>query len=261
MISIPRSRWTIILAATIVSSLVLAACDGLGTESVTVPEDATATVEVIGGTASPTAAPPTAAPTPAPTPAPLPTNTPAATPPPLPTPAPSPTPTPSPAPVPTPEPTPTSEPAPAPVVVPVLALVIADVLNVRDQPGLEVGEVQYVVRENDEIEVTGAVVVLADGAWRETADGNWAAELWLGRGAFADVEHAGVAVVIPSDGVNVRDVPNADESTVQYVAGGNTEVSLTGVLQVVDGVLWRELADGNWVQSRYLQIEPEAAPA
>ena len=134
-------------------------------------------------------------------------------------------------------------------------------LNVRDQPGSGVGEVQYVVREDDEIEFTGAVVVLADGAWRETADGNWVSEQWLGRGAFADVEHAGVAVVIPPDGLNVRDVPNPDESTIQYVAVGNSEVTLTGALQVVDGVLWRELDDGNWVQSRYLQIGPEAAPA
>ena len=258
MISILRSRWTIILAAAVASSLILAACDGPGTESETVP-DATATVEIIRGTASPTAAPSTATPTPPP--APRPTNTPAATPPPLPTPAPSPTPTPSPPPTPAPTPAPTPEPAPTPVAVPVLALVIADVLNVRDQPGSGVGEVQYVVREDDEIEFTGAVVVLADGAWRETADGNWVSEQWLGRGAFADVEHAGVAVVIPPDGLNVRDVPNPDESTIQYVAVGNSEVTLTGALQVVDGVLWRELDDGNWVQSRYLQIGPEAAPA
>ena len=205
MISILRSRWTIILAAAVASSLILAACDGPGTESETVP-DATATVEIIGATASPTAAPTTAAPTPAPTPAPLPTNTPTAAPLLVPTPAPSPTPTPSPPPTPAPTPEPTPE--PTPVAVPVLALVIADVLNVRDQPGTGVGEVQYVVREDDEIEFTGAVVVLADGAWRETADGNWVSEEWLGRGAFADVERAGVAVVIPPDGVNVRDVPN-----------------------------------------------------
>lgn len=253
MISIPRLRWTIILAVAAVGVLALAACDAPGTDSGSEP-DPTATVVVIGGATSPTPEAPTATPPPAPSP----TDTPA----PTPTPAPSPTPIPAPSPTPTPEPTPTPtpaatpEPEPTPVVVPVLALVIADVLNVRNQPGVEGSEVEYVVRENDEIEVTGVVVNLADGAWRETADGNWVSEQWLGRGAFADVEHAGVAIVIPADGLNVRDVPNAETSTVQYAAFGDTEVILTGVMEVVDGVVWRELDDGNWVQARYLQIEP-----
>ncbi len=253
MISISRSRWTIILAVACVGVFALAACDPPGTESTSAPE-ATATVVVIGETTPPTpvatVAPPTPAPSPTDTPAPTPTLAPS----PTPIPAPSPTPTPNPTPTATPAATP--EPEPTPVVVPVLALVIADVLNVRNQPGLEGSEVEYVIRENDEIEVTGVVVTLADGAWRETADGNWVSEEWLGRGAFADVEHAGVAVVIPADGVNVRDVPSAETSTVQYVAYGNSEVTLTGVLEVADGVVWRELDDGNWVQARYLQIAP-----
>ena len=257
MISTSHWRWTIILAVALVGVFALAACDPPGTESTSAPE-ATATVVVIGGTTSPTPAATTEAPTPPPTAAASPTDTPAPTPTlapsPTPIPAPSPTPTPDPTPIPTPAATP--EPEPTPVVVPVLALVIADVLNVRDQPGLEGSEVAYVVRENDEIEVTGVVVDLADGAWRETADGNWVSEEWLGRGAFADVEHAGVAVVIPADGVNVRDVPDAETSTVQYVAYGNSEVTLTGVIEVADGVVWRELDDGNWVQARYLQIAP-----
>ena len=253
MMSIPRLRWTIILAVAVVGVLVLAACDAPGTDSGSEP-DPTATVVVIGGATSPTPEATTAAATPPPTPAPIPTDTPAPTATPTPTPAPSPTPTPDPTPTPTPAATP--EPEPTPVVVPVLALVIADVLNVRNQPGVEGSEVEYVVRENDEIEVTGVVTASADGAWRETADGNWVSEQWLGRGAFADVEHAGVALVIPADGLNVRDVPDAETSTVQYVAFGDTEVTLTGVMEVVDGVVWRELDDGNWVQARYLQIAP-----
>ena len=253
MMSIPRLRWTIILAVAVVGVLVLAACDAPGTDSGSEP-DPTATVVVIGGATTPTPEATTAAPTPEPTPEPIPTNTPVPIATPTPTPAPSPTPTPEPAPTPTPAATP--EPEPTPVVVPVLALVIADVLNVRNQAGVEGSEVEYVVRENDEIEVTGVVVNLADGAWRETADGNWVSETWLGRGAFADVEHAGVAVVIPADGLNVRDVPDAETSTVQYVAYGDSEVTLTRVIEVVDGIVWRELDDGYWVQARYLQIEP-----
>jgi len=253
VISISRLRWTIILTVAFVAVIALAACDPPGTESTSAPE-ATATVVVIGGETSPTPAATVAAPTPPP--APSPTDTPA----PTPTLAPSPTPIPAPSPTPTPDPTPTPTPAatpePTPVVVPVLALVIADVLNVRNQPGLEGSEVEYVVRENDEIEISGVVVTLADGAWRETADGNWVSEEWLGRGAFADVEHAGAAVVIPADGLNVRDVPNAETSTVQYVAYGDSEVTLTGVIEVTNGILWRELDDGNWVQARYLQIAP-----
>lgn len=257
MISISRLRWTIILAVALVGVFALAACDPPGTESTSAPE-ATATVVVIGGETSPTPAATVAAPTPPPTPAPSPTDTPAPTPTlaPSPTPIPAPSPTPTPDPTPTPTPAATPEPEPTPVVVPVLALVIADVLNVRNQPGLEGSEVEYVVRENDEIEVTGVVVNLADGAWRETADGNWVSEDWLGRGAFADVEHAGAAVVIPADGLNVRDVPDPETSTVQYVAYGDSEVTLTGALAVVDGAVWRELDDGNWVQARYLQIAP-----
>jgi len=251
--TIPRLRWTIILAVAVVGVLVLAACDAPGTDSGSEP-DPTATVVVIGGATSPTPEATTAAATPPPTPAPIPTDTPAPTATPTPTLAPSPTPTPDPTPTPTPAATP--EPEPTPVVVPVLALVIADVLNVRNQPGVEGSEVEYVVRENDEIEFTGVVTTLADGAWRETADGNWVSEQWLGRGAFADVEHAGVALVIPADGLNVRDVPDAETSTVQYVAFGDTEVTLTGAIEVVDGAVWRELDDGNWVQARYLQIEP-----
>ena len=75
------------------------------------------------------------------------------------------------------------------------------------------------------------------------------------RGPFADVIHSGPATIIPADGLNVRDVPDLGESTVQYVAAGASEVLLTGTSKVIGGMVWRELDDGNWVQGRYLQIE------
>ena len=71
---------------------------------------------------------------------------------------------------------------------------------------------------------------------------------------------ATTAVVVPSDGLNVRDVPNTETSTVQYVAPGGTELALTGVIEVIDGIEWREVEDGNWVQAQYLEIGVRAAP-
>ena len=264
MASIPRLTFLVIMAALLTASLALAACDA-GEEGTTTP-DSTPTVVVIGGTASPTAEATTEAPTAAPTTeaptteaptAEAPTAAPTSTLPPAPTPEatsdPSPTLTPEPSPTPTPEPTPAT--------VPVLAVVIAVQLNVRDQPSVETGAIQETLQEGAEIELTGEVAESADGAWRETADGNWVAEVWLGRGAFADVAHTGPATVIPVDGLNVRDVPNVDESTVQYVAPGTSEVILTGATEVVGRIVWRELDDGNWVQGHYLQIDVEEAPA
>ena len=68
------------------------------------------------------------------------------------------------------------------------------------------------------------------------------------------------AVVVPSDGLNVRAAPNTDTGAVQYVAPGGTELALSGVIQVIDGIEWREVADGNWVQAQYLEIGVRAAP-
>ena len=68
------------------------------------------------------------------------------------------------------------------------------------------------------------------------------------------------AVVIPVEGLNVRDAPNTETSTVQYVAGGGSELALTGVKKTIDGAEWWEVDDGNWVQSQYLELGVKAAP-
>ncbi len=72
---------------------------------------------------------------------------------------------------------------------------------------------------------------------------------------------ATIAVVVPNDGLNVREAPNTATGTVQYVAPGGTELALTGVVEVIDGIEWREVTDGNWVQAQYLEIGVRAAPA
>ena len=59
-------------------------------------------------------------------------------------------------------------------------------------------------------------------------------------------------VVIPAEGLNVRDEPNLETSVVEYVAGGGTELALTGVKEEDDeGNIWRQVEDGNWVPSPY----------
>ena len=68
------------------------------------------------------------------------------------------------------------------------------------------------------------------------------------------------AVVIPVEGLNVRDATNTETSTVQYVAGGGSELALTGVKKTIDGAEWWEVDDGNWVQGQYLEIGVKAAP-
>ena len=68
------------------------------------------------------------------------------------------------------------------------------------------------------------------------------------------------AVVIPVEGLNVRDAPNTETSTVQYVAGGGSELALTGVKKTIDGAEWWEVDDGNWVQSQHLELGVKAAP-
>ena len=68
------------------------------------------------------------------------------------------------------------------------------------------------------------------------------------------------AVVLPADGLNVRDKPNTTDSTVQYVAPGGSQLDLTGVVQEIEGLDWYEVEDGNWVQGRFLDIDAAAAP-
>lgn len=72
---------------------------------------------------------------------------------------------------------------------------------------------------------------------------------------------ATTAVVVPSDGLNVRAAPSTETGAIQYVAPGGTELALTGVIEVIDGIEWREVEDGNWVQAQYLEIGVRAAPA
>lgn len=72
-----------------------------------------------------------------------------------------------------------------------------------------------------------------------------------------------VGVVLPQVGLNVRDVPSVDDGVVQYVALQDEELELTGETTETDGIVWHELADGNWVQGQYLdisEIAPEAMP-
>ena len=74
----------------------------------------------------------------------------------------------------------------------------------------------------------------------------------------------GSAVVIPAEGLNVRDVASVTESTVQYVALGGTQIELTGTTQEIDGIIWYEVEDGNWAQGRgpdfeYLEIGATSA--
>ena len=67
-------------------------------------------------------------------------------------------------------------------------------------------------------------------------------------------------VVIPAEGLNIRDEPNTETSVIEYVAGGGTELALTGVSKEIDGVKWWEVEDGNWTQGQYLELGVKAAP-
>ncbi|MDE2991774.1 MAG: PPC domain-containing protein [Chloroflexota bacterium] len=67
------------------------------------------------------------------------------------------------------------------------------------------------------------------------------------------VEEALTATVVPETGLSVRVEPDAG-AEVAYVAPAGSALTLTRVTVVVDGVTWWELADGNWVQGRYLQF-------
>ncbi len=57
----------------------------------------------------------------------------------------------------------------------------------------------------------------------------------------------------------MRDAPSVDEGTVQYVALQGEELEVSDEISESDGVVWRRLADGNWVQVQYLEIS-ETAP-
>ena len=67
-------------------------------------------------------------------------------------------------------------------------------------------------------------------------------------------------VVIPAEGLNVRDQPNTETGVIQYVVGGGTELALTGVSKELEGIKWWEVEEGNWVQGQYLELGVKAAP-
>jgi len=70
-----------------------------------------------------------------------------------------------------------------------------------------------------------------------------------------------IGVVLPEVGLNVRDAPSVDEGAVQYVALQDEELELTGETTEADGILWYQLADGNWVQGQYLEISERTSEA
>lgn len=67
-----------------------------------------------------------------------------------------------------------------------------------------------------------------------------------------------VGAVIPQVGLNVRDAPSVVDGAVQYVALQGEELELTDEISEIDGIVWRQLADGNWVQAQYLEISEAA---
>ena len=153
--------------------------------------------------------------------------------------------------------------------VPATAVVIpSDGLNVRDQPNTTTSAVQYVAFGGTQINLTGIVEDIDGIRWYELDDGNWVQGQYLELGVTAAAAPAApastsvnTAVVIPSDGLNVRDQPNTTTSTVQYVALGGSQLSLTGVVDEIGGIRWYELDDGNWVQGQFLELGSTAAAA
>jgi len=150
----------------------------------------------------------------------------------------------------------------------------SDGLNVRDQPNTATSTVQYVARAGSQLNLTGVFEDIDGIRWHEVEDGNWVQSQYLELGATAapaaDPPPTGTGtgaggaltgVVIPSDGLNVRNEPNTITSEVQYVALGGEQLDLTGVVQEINGIRWHELEDGNWVQGQYLELGATAAPA
>lgn len=156
----------------------------------------------------------------------------------------------------------------------------SDGLNVRDQPNTATSTVQYVARAGSQLNLTGVFEDIDGIRWHEVEDGNWVQSQYLELGAtaapVADAPATGTGtgtggaltgVVIPDDGLNVRNEPNTTTSTVQYVAAGGQQLNLTGEVQEINGIRWHELEDGNWVQGQYLELggtasaTPAATPA
>ena len=251
---------------------------------------------ILGGVAACGESEPEATPTPAPTPAaivtaPVMSPSPA----PIPTPAPEPTPTATPAPTPTPAAQPAPQPvtprpadaAPPPAATPeptepptavtdepaptVFGVVLPQVgLNVRDNPSVDEGTVQYVALQGEELELTDVITEVDGVVWRQLADGNWVQVQYLeiseaapevmaeptAEPTPADTTTQTIGVVIPEIGLNVRDAPSVAEGAVQYVALQGEELVLTGQIVEAEDAVWYELEDGNWVQGQYLEFNP-----
>lgn len=158
-------------------------------------------------------------------------------------------------------------------------VVPSDGLNVRAAPSTETGAIQYVAPGGTELALTGVIEVIDNIDWREVEDGNWvqAQYLEIGVRAAPTPEPAPAetatpqatqaptgdtvrASVVPAAGLNVRVAPCqgstgcTDADPVAYVAPGASELALTGETQVVNGVTWWQLTDGNWVQGQFLKF-------
>ena len=62
-----------------------------------------------------------------------------------------------------------------------------------------------------------------------------------------------VATIVPEGGLNVRKTASQTGDPA-YVAAPNTTIELSGVTATVDGVVWWQLVDGNWVQGQFLKF-------
>lgn len=146
-------------------------------------------------------------------------------------------------------------------------------LNVRDNPSVTDGTIQYVALHGEELELTNEITEIDGIVWRQLADGNWVqgqylevsetvSEAMMATTPDATPEAMPAAttpttgIVIPEIGLNVRDKPNVADSTVQYVALQGEELILTGQIVEAEGAVWYELEDGNWVQGQYLEFNP-----
>jgi LysM repeat protein len=155
-------------------------------------------------------------------------------------------------------------------VVTTAVVVPSDGLNVRAAPNTDTGAVQYVAPGGSELALTGVVEVIDGIEWREVTDGNWVQAQYLEIGVRAAPTAAPAATatpqptqaptgdtvqatVVPTAGLNVRSSPDSNAS-VAYVAPGASELQLTGDTQVVTGVTWWQLTDGNWVQGQFLKF-------
>lgn len=156
----------------------------------------------------------------------------------------------------------------------IVGVVLPEVgLNVRDNPSVDEGTVQYVALQGEELELTEEVFESDGVVWRRLADGNWVQVQYLEVSettpdtmteaapdatpeVTAEAPAQTIGVVIPEIGLNVRDAPSVADSVVQYVALQGEELVLTGQIVEAEGAVWYELEDGNWVQGQYLEFNP-----